>query len=173
VSAGQTVSVRVDAIPDAAIEGKILAVEPRIDGATRNFTVRATLPNPKYQLRPGQSARVNVALSRKRDVVVVPRTGVDYNAYGTGVYVVQKMEHPPAKTDKPMPNAPAWTDLQVVQRFVKTGEARGDFVVITEGLEAGTEIATSGILKLRNEQPVIVNNAVRPDVKFAPEPPPG
>ncbi|HKY90653.1 MAG TPA: efflux RND transporter periplasmic adaptor subunit [Nevskiaceae bacterium] len=173
VQAGQKVSVTVDALPDKPFEGTVLAVEPRIDAGTRNFTVRARLANPKYELRPGQSARVRLGLAKRRDVVVVPRTAVDYNAYGTGVYVVQKKKNPPPRPENPRPDAPAWTDLEVVQRFVKTGEARGDFVVITEGLEPGTEIATSGILKLRNEQGVIVNNTVQPDVKMRPAPPPG
>jgi membrane fusion protein (multidrug efflux system) len=173
VSAGQKVSVSIDALPDTAFEGKVLAVEPRIDEATRNFTVRASLPNPKLLLHPGQSTRVRLDLAKHREVVVVPRTAVDYNAYGTGVYVVQKMKEPPPKPEKPMPDAPQWTDLHVVQRFVKTGETRGDFVVITEGLEPGTEIATSGILKLRNEQGVIVNNAVQLDPQMNPAPPPG
>lgn len=172
VKEGQKVSVSLDGMADA-FDGAVLAVEPRIDEATRNFTVRARLPNPKLALRPGQSARVRLGLPGHRDVVVIPRTAVDYNAYGTGVYLVQKKKDPPPKPTEHKPGEPAWTDLEVVQRFVKTGEARGDFIVITDGLKPGEEIATSGILKLRNELPVIVNNEVKPDVAMDPKPKPG
>ncbi|MGH8453987.1 MAG: efflux RND transporter periplasmic adaptor subunit, partial [Nevskiales bacterium] len=94
---------------------------------------------------------------------------ISYNSYGTSVFVLQKKEADPATAPaKPIPGTPPPTDLEVVQRFVKTGDARGDFVAVSEGLKEGEQVATSGLLKLRNQQPVIINNAVMPKTELNP-----
>ncbi len=161
VQPGFPVSVITEAFGDRAFKGEVLAIEPRVDPATRNFKVRARMPNPELMLRPGQFGKVRLDLPVSQEFVVVPRTSIDYSAYGNAVYVVQKKKQDPnAKPAEPMPGAPPPSDLEVIQRFVKTGAVRGDFVAITEGLKVGEEIATSGLLKLRNGQPVIVNNEV-------------
>ena len=48
--------------------------------------------------------------------------------------------------------------------------ARGDLIVITEGLKGGEQIASSGIFKLRNGLAVQVNNSVQPGSNPAPKP---
>ena len=47
------------------------------------------------------------------------------------------------------------------------------FVVRGAGLEAGDEVASSGLLKLRSGQPVMIENALKPQAKLAPTPPQG
>lgn len=176
VQPGYGVTVRVDAHAEREFGGEILAVEPRVDTTTRNFGLRARLPNPELLLRPGQFGRVVLQLPGAREVLAVPRTAVSYNSYGTSVFVVQKKK-PAENAAAEAPAAPAApgqppaTDLEVVQRFVRIGDSRGDYVAITDGLKAGEQVATSGLLKLRNQQPVIINNEVRPDAQLAPQPP--
>jgi membrane fusion protein (multidrug efflux system) len=174
VEPGFPISVITEAFPDRSFKGEVLAIEPRVDPATRNFKVRARVPNPDLMLRPGQFGKVRLDLPVSQNVVVIPRTAIDYSAYGNAVYVVQKKKQDPnAKPAEPMPGAPPPTDLEVTQRFVKTGPVRGDFIAILEGLKEGEEIATSGLLKLRNGQPVIVNNEVQSKPVAEPTPPQG
>lgn len=173
VKPGQGVTVRVDAYPDEAFKGEILALESRVDSGTRNFDVRATLPNADGRLRPGQFARVEVDLPGQRDLVVLPRTAVKYNSYGSSVFVVQEDPEKGPPPEDPNPNMPPHTELMVKQRFVQLGEARGDFVEVLDGLEQGEEIATTGLLKLRNEMPVIINNEGAPEPKLDPAVPEG
>ncbi|AXQ30293.1 efflux RND transporter periplasmic adaptor subunit [Solimonas sp. K1W22B-7] len=159
VRPGFKVAVKVEAYPDLEFGGEILAVEPRIDEATRNFRLRARLPNPDSQLRAGQFGRVRLELPGMRELLVLPRTAINYDSYGTSVFVVQKKKvDPNAPKAEPMPGAPAGptTDLEVSQRFIKVGEARGDYVVVVEGIKEGEQVATSGLLKLRNQQPVVI-----------------
>jgi membrane fusion protein, multidrug efflux system len=59
--------------------------------------------------------------------------------------------------------------LIVNQRFIKTGAARGDLIAVTSGLKAGEQIATSGLLKLRNGAEVTINNDVKPANDAAPQ----
>lgn len=169
VTQGLKISVKVDAYPDADFTGVIAAIEPQIDAATRNFRLRALLPNVDLMLKPGQFGRVVITLPGEQTVLAAPRTAISYSSYGTSVFVVQKRPKPENPPEK-MPGMPEDAELEVVQRFVRTGAARGDFVAVVEGLKEGEQIATSGLLKLRNHQPIVINNDVRPDVQLAPKP---
>ncbi len=168
VAAGQAVEVTVDMLPGESLQGKIQAVESRVDSNTRNFAVRAQISNTDGRLRPGVFARVSIALSESGDVLAVPRTAISYNAYGNSVFVITEAE--PVEGEGSGADKPAAPRLVARQRFVQTGAARGDFVLITEGLEPGERVATSGLLKLRNNQPVIINNDKQPAVSLTPAP---
>jgi membrane fusion protein (multidrug efflux system) len=168
---GLKITARVDAYPNDRFAGEVMAVEPRIDQGTRNFKLRARLPNPDNKLRGGQFGRVELALPGGQAVIAVPTTAINYNSYGASVFLVQKKKDAPPPPDKPMPGAPPHTDLEVTQRFVRTGEARGDFVAVIEGLKPGEQVATSGLLKLRNQQPVIIDNSVTPKPELSPNVP--
>ena len=173
VRAGMPVSVRVDAYPDEVFSGEIQALDARVNNDTRNFDVRASLPNVDGRLQPGLFARVRVELPQESEHVVVPRTAVQYSSYGASVFVVQEDPDKGPPPEDPDPNMPPHTDLMVKQRFVELGEARGDYIAVTSGLEPGERIATSGLLKLRNEQPVIINNDGAPEPQLDPEVPEG
>ena len=97
-----------------------------------------------------------------RDVLVLPRTAIQYTSYGDSVYAIRPQEEGNKEGD-----------LEVIQRFVTLGEARGDYIEIIDGLEAGDEVASSGLLKLRSGQPVMIENALKPQAKLAPTPPQG
>jgi membrane fusion protein (multidrug efflux system) len=176
VQPGFKVGVSVDSYPDNVFEGAVLAIEPRVDVATRNFKLRARMPNADHKLTPGQFGRVKLALPGERNLLVVPRTAISYSSYGTAVFVVQKKPPPapgsaPEAPKKSMPGPPTpTTDLMVSQRFVKLGEVRGDFVAVLDGLKPGEQVATSGLLKLRNEQPVIIDNSIQPTLEMNPKP---
>ena len=58
-----------------------------------------------------------------------------------------------------------------MQRFVRIGDSRGDFVAVIEGLQPGDRVATSGLMKLRNQTPVHIDNGLAPDAKLDPQPP--
>lgn len=173
VSPGFAVQVAVDAYPDMVFTGKVLAVEPRVDEATRNFPLRARLDNADLKLRPGQFGQVRLRLPGEQNVVVIPRTAVNYSSYGTSVFLVQKKKDAAPPPAEPVPGAPPYTDLEVVQRFIKTGDARGDYIAVLDGVKEGEQLATSGLLKLRNGQPVIINNTIAPKPELDPAVPPG
>jgi membrane fusion protein (multidrug efflux system) len=169
LDSGLGVSVLVDAFADDAFQGVVTAIEPKIDSKTRNVDLRARLSNSDLRLKPGLFATVTLTLAGENVVTVIPRTAVNYTSYGDSVYVVQANPDapPPAESDKgDMP----YTDKEVIQRIVTLGEARGDFIAVTSGLEPGTEVASAGLLKLRNKQPVIINNNNAPEPELSPMP---
>jgi membrane fusion protein (multidrug efflux system) len=158
---GQQVELSVDAYPELSTKGQITAINPKVDTATRNVLVEATLPNKSQQLLPGMFAQVRVTTGSKARYLTLPQTAITYNPYGATVFVVK-----PA--DKP--GADGKTGLVAQQVFVTTGETRGDQVAVVKGLEEGQEVVTTGQLKLKNGTPVVVDNKVQPANDAAPTP---
>ena len=166
VREGQAVRARVDALPDREFEGTITAIEPGVDTGTRNFTVQATLPNPDGALRPGSFARIGFDVGEATDAVVVPQTAISFNPYGNVVYVVVEAEGE-ARAQDGEGDGP---QLMVRQRFVTTGTTRGDMIAVTQGLEPGETVVSSGLLRLRNNAAVTINNDVQPSADERPQP---
>lgn len=165
---GSMVRATVDAMPGAVFDGRVTATEPLVDPNTRNFKAQATVRNPDGKLRPGSFAHVSFALGGERQVVVIPQTAVSFNPYGNAVFVISKVKRKEGETD--MQGKPLTGDkLVVTQRFIKTGAARGDLIAVTDGLKPGEEVVTSGLLKLRNDAEVTVNNKVQPSADAQPQ----
>lgn len=170
ITTGATLQAVIDALPGEPFEGTVTAIEPSVDPGTRNFQVQATLANPDGKLRPGAFARVGLAVGGEQNVVVIPQTAVTFNPYGNAVYVVSEK---PADPDAPKAegeDAQQGPTLIVRQRFVTTGATRGDLIAVTDGLKPGERVATSGLLKLRNDAVVTINNRVQPRADAAPTP---
>ncbi len=169
VTVGTPVRATIDGMPGRNYEGKITAVEPQVDTNTRNFKAQATLDNAEGNLRPGAFAHVGFSTGAAQKVIVIPQTAISFNPYGNSVYVIS--EAPRGKEEKDMQGKPlTGTKLVVKQRFVKTGITRGDLVAVTEGLKPGERVVTSGLLKLRNDAEVTINNKVQPTASETPEP---
>jgi membrane fusion protein (multidrug efflux system) len=153
LSVGMVVNVSSDAYAGQNFSGKITSISPKIDVATRNVQVQATIANAKRRLLPGMSARVGVDSGDKKRYLTLPQTAITYNPYGSTVFVVKPGEQKDAKGN---------TQQVVQQVFVTTGETRGDQVVILKGLQEGQQAVSSGQLKLQNGAPVAIDNTVQP-----------
>lgn len=158
---GLRVQVSADAYPGQPFEGEITAINPDIDTVTRNVRVQATLSNLDGRLRPGMFVEIALLLERTDQVLVIPATAVLRAPYGDSLFVIQEGEEVDADGKKP---------LVVQQKFVRLGARRGDFVVVSEGLEAGEQIVSTGAFKLRAGMPVVIDNSLAPDFKLAPRP---
>jgi len=159
---GQHVDLTLDAYPGKTFSAELSAISPKVEPNTRNVQVEATVPNHDKGLTPGMFAKVSVDVGSKRQQLTLPQAAVVYNPYGDTVYVVQPAK---GKDDKGNANAPT-----VQQTFVTTGETRGDQVAILKGLKAGTEVVTSGQMKLKNGAPIKVDNSVQPAAAAHPTP---
>jgi membrane fusion protein (multidrug efflux system) len=156
---GITVRVTSDALPGRTIDGKITAINPAVDAATRNIRVQATLANPGEQLRPGMFVNVKVVLPAQEKVLPIPATAVLYAPYSDSVFIVEEKKS--EKTSRP--------DKIVRQQFVRLGKKLGDFIAVTSGLKEGETIVSTGVFKLRNGQVVVVNNSLAPEFKLIPK----
>lgn len=155
---GERVSVRTDARPGQTFAGTITAIEPQINTATRNLTVRAAIDNPKSDLLPGMFATLTIHQGPPQEFLTLPSTAIAFNPYGSTVFVV---DHGKTKDGK--------ETLTVSQHFVTTGPTRGDQIAVLTGIKAGDTVVTSGQIKLRNGAPVLINNSVKPTDNPHPE----
>jgi len=160
IQPGLTVRVTTDVLSGRVVEGKITAINPAVDAATRNIRVQATAANPQEQLRPGMFVNVAVVLPAKEKVLPIPATAVLYAPYSDSVFVVEEK-----KGEK---NSPPGKSLR--QQFVRLGEKRGDFIAVLSGLKEGETIVSTGVFKLRNGQAVVVDNTLAPEFKLMPKP---
>jgi membrane fusion protein (multidrug efflux system) len=75
----------------------------------------------------------------------------------------QKAQQPAAKDASKDKAPPLPADALVVQQtFVTTGATRGDQVAIIKGIDEGTEVVTSGQIKLKSGAPITIDNSVQP-----------
>lgn len=152
---GQPVEVQVRPYPGEVFNGRIAALNPGVDSATRTVRARAELSNRDGRMRPGMFAEVRLTLSQPRDVLVVPSMAVTYQPYGDTVFVIK--EGDPDKGG----------GLMAESRIVETGEVRGGDVEVVSGLAAGEKIVRAGHVKLRNGMPVKVDDSVALEAAIA------
>ncbi len=155
---GQAVQVTVDAYPGVTFDGAITAINTKVDDASRNILVQATVRNADERVRPGMFGGVDVVLPAQDKLVTLPQTAISYNPYGNSVYIVE---------DKGK-DADGHPVLTVRQQFVQLGSRRGDQVAVLKGVKAGDEVVTAGQLKLRNGSSVQINNTVVPPNRAQP-----
>jgi len=158
--AGMPLQITFEQIPqEQPMTGTITAVNTVVDEATRNIRVQATLKNPEGALRPGMFVEVKVDLEAPIAVIALPATSINHAPYGDSVFVVEEMKAPDGSSYK-----------GVRQHFVKLGASRGDLVAVLSGIDAGWEVVTSGVFKLRNGAAVQINNDVAPSSDPSPRP---
>jgi membrane fusion protein (multidrug efflux system) len=139
--------------------GRITALDSVINEQTRNIQVQSIVTNKDNKLRPGMFVQVELPLGSPREVVPLPASAINYAPYGDSVFVVTDIK-----------DAKGNTFRGVRQQVVKIEGSRGDQVAVVSGLNPGDEIVSSGVFKLRNGAPVVVNNTVKPDNNAAPKP---
>jgi len=158
IKTGMHVVVSMDTYPDHSFKGTLTAINPELNSVTRSIRLQATLENTNQLLRPGMYARVEVQLPIEKNVLVIPATAILSNPYGDSIYLIE-------------PSTNAAGGLVARQQFVRTGQARGDFVAVESGLEAGVKVVSSGLFKLRNGMSIVENNDIVPKATEKPQPP--
>src|SRR5512134_3303862 len=156
VRLGLTVRVTTDALPGETLQGRITAISPLVEAETRQIKIQATVANRGNKLRPGMFANVAVGLPEHQKVLAIPATAVLYAPYGDSVFIIEDAADKKGKVLR--------------QQFVRLGPKRGDFVAVTSGLREGETVVSTGVFKLRNGQPVVVDNTLSPDFRESPTP---
>jgi membrane fusion protein (multidrug efflux system) len=115
--------------------GSFKVIDRTVDPTTGTIKVEATFPNPGSYLRPGQFARVRVAVAEKENAILVPQIAVQELQGAKTVLIVDAQN-------------------TAALRTVRLGDkADKDFVVL-EGLNAGDRVIVEGIQKVRPGSPV-------------------
>ncbi|MFH4258688.1 efflux RND transporter periplasmic adaptor subunit, partial [Acinetobacter baumannii] len=88
---GMSVTVEVEAFPQRRFAGRVVAVNPAIDPASRSAVVEAEIENGDNALRAGMFATVRILRGQSQRVVLVPRAAVlrDQSTQSYRVFVIQ------------------------------------------------------------------------------------
>jgi membrane fusion protein (multidrug efflux system) len=139
IRVGQIIRLKLDAFPGESFEGKVYAIDPRLDVSGRSLLVRAVVPNADRRLRPGLFARVTVLLQLKEAALSVPEQAIMPQGDSQFVFKI--------------------VDGKVRLTKVVTGTRREGRVEIVDGLAAGDQVVTAGQLKIRDGVAVSVVGA--------------
>lgn len=123
---------------------RIVALDARVDPATRSTVVRARLGDAPDALAPGASVRVRVGRGPAGSAVAIPGSALRQGPEGDHVFVLAD---------------DASGRLRAGRRMVTTGGTFGDEVLVVDGLRAGERVAASGSFKLRDAMAVVVRDA--------------
>jgi membrane fusion protein (multidrug efflux system) len=109
--------------------GRVYAIEPRIDSATRSLRLRARAENPGARVLPGGFATVEMTLREIPDALLVPASAIISGLNEQQVYVLENGQAQPRK--------------------VQTGLRLARQIQILSGIEPGATVITSGQMQLR------------------------
>ncbi|HYX65919.1 MAG TPA: efflux RND transporter periplasmic adaptor subunit [Burkholderiales bacterium] len=126
-------------------KGHISFSDPSFSQETGSFLVRAVLPNPKQELRPGMFVTARLSGATRPNAIVVPQLAVQQGSNGHLVYVVK-------------------ADGTAEVRPVVVGDYQGDKdIVVVSGLHGGDRVVVDGAMRVVPGQPVkVVDPAAKP-----------
>jgi RND family efflux transporter MFP subunit len=127
---GQSVKAVAEAAGNRAFEGRIVAINPSLDAATRAAIVEARMANPNGEIRAGVFATAQIALGETEPGVFVPRDAIiaDPNTNSFRVFTV--------------------ADNVARLRIVQPGPEQDGYVRLLTGVAAGDAVATTGLAQL-------------------------
>ncbi len=155
LSKGQSVKLVTDTYPNETFTGDVTTIDPKIDPATRNVQIEATVQNTDkdHLLLPGMFVQAEVETGKPKSYITLPQTAITFNPYGEVAFIAHDTDKKEAK---------GTSIFTVTQLFISTGEKRGDQVAVLKGVKEGDLVVTSGGLKLKNGSQVVINNSVTP-----------
>jgi cobalt-zinc-cadmium efflux system membrane fusion protein len=127
VHRGQSIEVRVLALPGEVFRATLTAVAAQVDPVTRRVAVRATLPNPDGRLKPQMFATFSIFTSEADTAPAVPEEAVVREGDEARVWVL-------------LP------DGTLASREIRTGRISDGMVEVLSGLSAGERVVTRGSL---------------------------
>ena len=132
VRPGDAVEARVQALPGTIFKGKVGAILPEVNAATRTLKARVELSNPGAQLLPGMFATLTFASNSGTDVLQVPSEAVIQTGTRSVVMLAQE-------GGKFMP-----VDVEV-------GSEGSGLTEIRKGLSAGQKVVVSAQFLIDSE----------------------
>jgi membrane fusion protein, copper/silver efflux system len=136
VRPGTPVEAHATAFPSETFKGRVSAIVPEVNAATRTLKARVEIANPKAQLVPGMFATVSFSPGAMREAVLVPTEAVIATGKRTVVVV-------------------ASNDAEGKRRFapvdVDIGQESGGQTEIRKGIEPGTQVVVSGQFLIDSE----------------------
>lgn len=111
-------------------QGSFKFVDRAVDPQTGTMKVEAVFPNPGSYLKPGQFARLRVAVAERENAILIPQRAVQELQGAKTVMVVD-------------------AENKVSLRSVSLGDQSDKHVIVLQGLSAGERVIVEGMQKVR------------------------
>jgi len=132
VGVGNAVEARAAALPGKVFKGKVSAILPEVNPATRTLKARVEIANPGAELKPGMFASVNFTPAAPKETLVVPSEAVIQTGKRSVVIL--------ARADG------TFTPVEVEPGREANGQTE-----IRKGLEPGQKVVVSGQFLIDSE----------------------
>lgn len=138
VNVGMSVSITVSAYTDRSFAGRVTAIKPSLETASRAVVVEAQIDNAENLLRPNMFATGRLLQAGGENGIFVPKSAVieDRNTNSRRVFTI--------------------VDGAARLVVIQTGEEEGDAVRVTSGLDGTETVATTNVNQLFDSVPVRV-----------------
>ncbi|HET6342702.1 MAG TPA: efflux RND transporter periplasmic adaptor subunit [Gemmatimonadota bacterium] len=142
---GSRAEVRLPALPDTVLRGRIRSINPVVDPATRSARVTVVLANPEGRILPGMFAEVRLEGRSFEDRILVIEEAIVDRDGRTVVFVFEPFQDGP-----PGEGSARWV-------YVTSGLSNDRFVELVEG--EGTEIPGPGTLVVTAGNYTLIHDA--------------
>ena len=132
VRPGNSVEARTPALQGTVFKGKVSAILPDVNPATRTLKARIELANPSGQLVPGMFATINFSSAARKDILLVPTEAVIQTGTRSVVMVAQG-------------------NGKFIPVDVEIGSENNGQTEIRKGLDAGQKVVVSGQFLIDSE----------------------
>lgn len=110
--------------------GTVELIDNQIDQTTGTIRLKATFPNPKLKLWPGQFVNLRLLVRTDQGALTIPAAALQRGPDGMFVYIVRP-------------------DSTVALQPVTVANNSETIAVVTQGLEAGQQVVTSNAFRLQ------------------------
>jgi len=110
--------------------GIFKVVDRTVDPATGTMKVQASFPNPGSYLRPGQFAKVRVAVAERENAILAPARAIQELQGAKTVFVVD-------------------AENKASLRTITVGDKSDKYLIVLQGLSAGERVIVEGMQKVR------------------------
>ncbi|KTC66178.1 acriflavin resistance protein (plasmid) [Legionella adelaidensis] len=185
----QPINFTVEQNPDVIFEGKITALNAKVDINTHNILIQATVPNCPSDVLTNLT-KTNLFKTSKDpnsgktlvqcDSELNQKNKIKQYNFIPGMFAAIDISQPKLPNVIVLPTTAISyslygnsvflinkekTDegkeiLKVKRTFIETGDQQGNYTVVTKGLKAGQIVVSSGDLKLEDDTRVEINNTV-------------
>lgn len=150
IAPGVEISATTNAYPGESFTGSLISVNNEIDPVTRSLRVRAVLPNPDLKLKPGLSMSVTLYTSPHVGLAV-PEGAIEPIGSKSFVYAIERGTQGPVAR----------------RREVTLGIRTRGTVEIISGLEAGEQVVSEGLIRVRDGAQVKIEENLFPSTSEA------
>jgi multidrug efflux system membrane fusion protein len=141
VRLGQHQSITTDSLP-GNFDGRVTAISPAADPKSRVYSVEVSIPNTDGRLKSGMIASLVINGARvPKSVTAVPLTAIIRDPQKPNTFAVL------------IPEGNGDT-VTVRSRVVEIGDAYGNLITVTNGLQPGERVVTTGATIVKDGEQV-------------------